>query len=224
MMKVHILKTCRNEALRRNSELVFETIETGFPTAEICVRENRDGLVPHGVWIESLINQESEPFWICDTDIIFHSKVEDWDFGKALFAGRYAPQFFEPWTNATHVSRLHPSLMWLNAPYIISMLKEWPCKHPFFVSVRSNLIQWNWVPSAGKLFFYDTCAGLYHALGGQEFSTAQCQAYSHLFCGTYSDLHPGWEALQAAHEKIISGSVPNLSKLQGQCYDALAIK
>lgn len=232
-MNVHCLASLLVPNRIKNTLLVFRSIRTGFPTAKILVYGNgiKDpegrNLVEitarnvgaqyvnipmhsHGQWIENILANESDPFWVCDTDIVFFDKVEDWFTGSdELFAGRYEPQFWEEWTKTYHVSRLHPSLMWLNPQPLRAAIRSFPGKHEFFSTVQQNLIQWSLVPSLNEytdethLNFYDTCAGLHHALVGTMFTEAQNAAYGHLFCGTYVDLiseqHPN---LGARHDAI----------------------
>lgn len=224
-MKVHILATCLNPEMLGNTLMVFRTLRTGFPKSDITVYGN--GLDPltsacvadcakevwaeyqpipimaHGYWIELLVSGASEPFWICDTDIIFRQPVEHWaERSNELFAGRYEPDFFERWTQSRHVARLHPSLMWFNPRALRAAIRAWPGKHPFFNSVIKNLIQWSFVPFDGKLIFYDTCAGLHHALGGLPFTAEQNECFSHRFAGTYSDLMGISEADLRTHESM----------------------
>jgi hypothetical protein len=221
---VNILVTCRSKERLPAALLVFETLRTGFPTAGVTVFGN--GLAPeferiiynqaqraagtfiplkqamaHGEWIEQLLEWNSSAFWICDTDVVFFDEVENW-FGPwhdTEFAGRYEPGFNCDWTRATHVARLHPSLMFLNAPRLRVSTRAWPHEPPFFNTVERNLFRWQWVPARERalegargdqtrLLFYDTCAGLYHALGGTAFNDAQNEAFEHLYAGTYLDL------------------------------------
>lgn len=229
-MNVFVLATCRNPELIRNTLLVFKTFRVGFPNANLIVYGNglaaqpdllvREATsiaagryipmnrVPHGVWIEGLLGESQEPFWICDTDVVFFEKVEDWFVDSAsLFAGRYEPEYVEPWTRMLHVARLHPSLMWFNAPYLRAAMRGWPGVHEFLTTCEMNLIRWNFVPKRGwdgkcQIAFYDTCAGLHHALGGEPFTDEQNRVFEHLFAGTYSDLLanvvPGLKDVQAA--------------------------
>lgn len=227
-MNVHILATVLNPDRIKSTLLVFRSIRTGFPTANIFVYGN--GIkdrgcanlvkvmasnvgaqyvdVPmhsHGQWIENILYNESSPFWICDTDMVFFDKVEHWfQDSNALFAGRYEPEFWEEWTKTWHVARLHPSLVWFNPQLLRAAIRAWPGKHEFFGSVQTNLIQWSLVPRRGDdLYFYDTLAGLHHALGGQVFTEEQNAAYGHLFCGTYADVlsehHPN---LASKHDAV----------------------
>lgn len=251
-MNVHILATVLVPDRIKNTLLVFKTLRTGFPTANLLVYGNgiqdtesrnlvqavaRDvgaqyvniPMHSHGAWIENILAREYEPFFICDTDIVFFEPVQDWFSGSPeLFAGRYEPEFHEPWTGTRHVSRLHPSLMWLNAGPLRADIRSWPGKHEFFSTVQINLIQWSLVPQAGaEPIFYDTCAGLHHALGGVRFTEEQNAAFGHLFCGTYVDLmkeqHPN---LAARHDAVWDN--PEMAKLlwadQQQWYRENAIR
>lgn len=227
-MNIHILATVLDPSRLQTQLLVFKTIRTGFPTARIYVYGNglkhpvmdrsayalrqcavslggdyqSTPMVSHGEWIENLLSVCIEPFWICDGDVVFFDKVEDW-FARdnnTLFAGRYEPEFWESWTKTAHAARLHPSLMWFNPVSVRSAIRAWPGAPEFFQTVQHNLIQWNMVPHEGVLTFYDTMAGLHHALGGTMFTAEQNAAYEHLFCGTYAhlmkDVHPNLQSKQ----------------------------
>lgn len=212
---VHILVTIRNPALRDAALLVFKTLRVGFPTSDVKVWGN--GLkaqdcammelvcqqvgaqflnvseCTHGAWIESLVMNSPGPIWICDTDIVFFDSVEDKLIEAPLFAGRFEPEFIEPWTKTLHVARLHPSLCWLDAPKLREALWAWPGADSFFCSVKRNFFEWEFVPVRGAdgrcgTHFYDTLAGLHQAFGGTPFDDALNDCYEHLFCGTYSDL------------------------------------
>lgn len=232
-MIVHILATVLEPSRLKTQLLVFKSIRTGFPSATIHVYGNGMGgrrdpnafalahcatalngqyqsieRVSHGEWLEHLLAIGREPFWVADGDLVFLDKVEDWfiDSHDVLFAGRYEPEFWEGWTKTIHVARLHPSLMWFNPAPLRAAIRAWPGQPEFFQTVQHNLIQWNVVPEAGKpLKFYDTCAGLHHALGGKWFTDEQNACYEHLFCGTYAHL--------------MGGVHPNLPSKQDQICD-----
>jgi hypothetical protein len=96
--RVHILATCRNPELLPATLLVFKSIRVGFPTAEIHVvynnlslehegilnGENRNyhaetilpltSTIIHHEWITLLLEHETEPFFICDTDMVFWNR------------------------------------------------------------------------------------------------------------------------------------------------------
>lgn len=231
-MNVFVLSTILNHDLIENTLLVFKTLRVGFPTAIIKVfgngldevagalveeaalkvgaKFNNFPSVAHGAWIESLIYHENSPFWICDTDITFHQKVEHWfETSDELFAGRYEPEFYEPWTQSQHVARLHPSLMWFNPRMLRAAIRAWPGGNiQMLETVQKNLIQWSWIPVRGSLFFYDTCAGLHHAFGGKAFDKEQNDCFSHKFAGTYSNLIGASEEQLKMHEEICKASTP----------------
>lgn len=228
--RVHILATCLNDSLLKNTLLVFDSLRIGFPIVEIAVYGNGlpasvDGtvrvhahkagaefvtlptMIPHGTWIESLIAEETHPFWICDTDIEFYRPVESWfKNSTALFAGRYEPEFFERWTQSVHMARLHPSLMWFNPVLLRAAMRSWPGKHTFFSAVEKVMVRFAFVPAGGRLMFFDTCAGLHHALGGLPFTKEQNECFTHQFAGTYRDLLGVPESELRAHEKACKES------------------
>lgn len=155
----------------------------------------------HGVWMEDLLKSRGTAFWICDTDVVFFDEVENWfePHDNILFAGRYEPAFNCEWTKAKHMARLHPSLMWLNPGLLGPAMRAWPKQPPFFNTTGREFLKWHWVSEREhamvgeredqvKLKFYDTAAGLYHALGGTAFSDQQNEAFEHLYCGSYLDL------------------------------------
>lgn len=225
MSRVHVLVTVLNRDLFEASWLVFKTLRIGFPTAEVviyghgldqeCERAISEAtarmgfrFVPipmdsHGAWIERLLARETGPFWICDTDMIFLRPVEHWFLGsQELFAGRLEPEFFEQWTQSVHMERLHPSLIWFNPAPLRAAMRGWPGTQEFFRTVNLPLIQWSCVPRRGQPpLFYDTTAGLWHALEGKAFTEEQNEAFEHLFCGTYSDQNIAVD-LRPTHEAV----------------------
>lgn len=155
----------------------------------------------HGEWIELLMQTMTRDFWICDSDVVFFDEVENWfeRWDEVLFAGRYEPSFNCAWTQAEHQARLHPSLMWMNPGRLNSAVRAWPRRHPFFNTVERNLYRWHWVPHRDRVLegdrgdvvrmkLYDTCSGLFHALGGTAFTEKQNATFGHLYSSTYLDL------------------------------------
>lgn len=220
--KVHILATCRNPELLPATLMVFKTIRVGFSTAEVTVWWNGDmdvtcktrsqvyaaaagalgglhwwdGRTIHHEWILRLLDTETEPFYICDTDVVFWESVEGWNHGDAPIAGRYTPQFFDHFTKCVTRPRLHTCLMYFN-PGIIRQLAE---KYLTQFSdtqfqPRPNLIYPMFHPvrqgSDIRNYFYDTTSMLFHAIGGRLFDERQNLAFDHLQYGTFSDLVAG---------------------------------
>lgn len=213
-MKVHVLVTVRKPELLRGSTLVFDSIRTGFPRAEVIAHLNGAkaerkavnrafdsaavdevlelGRVVHHDWIEQLLIDAREPFWICDTDVLFWQQVDGWRFNGPM-AGRYVPQWNDPYSRCIQRGRLHTSLMWLHPARIKGAVAEYnegfpqtPFGHermmvrPFQYAQRTR-------DGRRQDFFCDTMGGLYHAIGGDWFSEEQLDAYDHLNCGTWVD-------------------------------------
>lgn len=208
--KVHILATCRNADIIRGTTLVFDTIRTGFPNAEIRVYENalpRFAQKPvrkacdkagcmvveskptiHHEWIESLLATENEPFYICDTDVVFWKSFEGFTWPTAL-AGRFVPQFYDEFTNCITRARLHGSLLYIDPAMVKAGVSTWLSQFPKTdFNPPANLIHPLVIPSGSESYFHDTCCLLYQAIGGSEFNEAHLDCYDHLNCGTISDL------------------------------------
>lgn len=208
--KVHILATCRNLDLLPYTLLVFDSIRIGFPTAEIVVTGN--GLVGealgavigscaatncsfsneqatiHHKWIERLAETETEPFVICDTDVIFFRSVEDWKFDTAL-AGFRIPEFVDEFTGAITRSRLHTSLMFISPKLAKSEVEKIDSTiNPTPFNPPANLIYPLCLPLNGRMYFHDTMSLMYHAIGGTEFDAHQKDAIFHFNFGTLSDM------------------------------------
>lgn len=206
--KVFIVTWCREAELLYGSLLIFKTLRTGFPTAEVVVIENASppelrgpiydaaeaaGCVvqqleqekPHWAIVEEVATAHEGPTVILDSDLVFWTKVEDWTFGDALMAGRYLPEFADPFSDTLTFSRLHSSHLWFPRPE----------------ALREKLAYWRkWRPQAGSLFKphmappgwwrWDTASALFHALGedAHRFTEAELDAYDHLFCGSHLPL------------------------------------
>lgn len=210
-MKVFILLTCRKQELLPYTTLVFKTVRTGFPTAEIILRSNglpdyamgaleklakdadcqwEDDRSPtiHHRWIEALVDRDTEAFWICDSDIIFYEAVEDWKFDTAL-AGWRIPEFQDEFSGSITRARLHGSLLYMDPDKVNAQWAEKTkaCPEtPFtpLVNPFNPIVQ----PINGRLYFHDTCSVLYHAIGGTEFTDRQKEAFFHFNFGTIPDL------------------------------------
>lgn len=230
---VHILCTVRHPALLEAALLVFRTLRTGFPENPVMVWGNAlapDDLAAvgtftqtvggtflrnlpatsHDAWIEQLVNSQTEPFWICDTDMVFFAAVPSPE--PCLFAGRHEPEFDEEWTGTLHVERLHTCLMYLNPVALRCAIRAWQARipSPWRDSAQFPLIRQQFIPQRLSLnskpttLFYDTCAGLYQALGGTPFTAEQDATFEHLHCGTYADVvdAPSLAGLRRMHRSI----------------------
>jgi hypothetical protein len=209
-LPVHILVTCRKPELAPFSELVFKTLRIGFPTSDIKVYFNRRTTLDifpdlkelvgplelwtssvdtiHHEWIKGLIESETEPFWICDTDIIFYDSFEDFRTDEAL-AGFRTPEWQDDFAGAITRSRLHPSLMYINPTLVKQKLAAFRSvcpDSPFtpFCNPTDPLC----LPLNGRMYFHDTMSLMYHAIGGHEFSDVEKDKYFHFFFGSIPDL------------------------------------
>lgn len=208
-MTVHLLATCRKSELLPFTELVFKTLRIGFPSLRVKVylnnvaSEHKEPLLywidkvkatwtevntTHHEWISQLLKEETEPFWICDTDVIFYDRVEHFTTDKALLGYRI-PEWFDTCCGAMTRARLHTSLMLMNPGTIIAQLEEYKTKifHPI-CNPHTNFINPCAIPFKNKAYFYDTCGLLYHAIGGQSFTDEQKETYFHFNFGTNPDL------------------------------------
>lgn len=219
-MRVHLLATVRRAELLSAALLVFRTIRVGFPTADICVWGN--GLLVnhaaaleksagdvggtftnlprtvHDRWLEHIVLHEDEPLWICDTDVVFWDKVEDW-FATTVadplkycsLSGRLEPSYFEQWTFSMSVERLHTCLMYVNPRNLrleIGRVVDSVPK-PFGATAHHALIRQHFIPRRGAMpMFYDTTAGLWQAGIGMPFNDRMNEAFDHLHGGTFVDL------------------------------------
>jgi len=230
-IKVHLLVTALNGRLNEASVLVFRTLRIGFPTLPVTVwgnRLNRDAEekvfalaaqsgacwlpmaqeLGHDQWIAKLILESPSPFWLCDGDMIFRDNVEG--FARGFLAGRYEPAFHEPWSGTQKVARLHRSLLYVDAPALRGLFREWMGKwHPkgFPFLPETEFVKQHYVPCGAGLspLFYDTMAGAFQAFGGESFTQVENSAFTHLHCGSYvhrmGDAIPG---LAKAHDDVIS--------------------
>lgn len=209
-MKVRILATARKEELLSYTLLVFKSLRVGFPTAEVivtgnalpgwalafveascekagCRFENGPETIHHD-WISRLLIEESEPFVLSDTDIIYYQKVEDWAFETAL-AGFRVPEFFDEFTNAITRSRLHTSLLYIDPVKVREQVNAYESQFPVTpFNPLMNLIAPVCLPFNGRGMFHDTCSLLFHAIGGTPFTDQQKESYAHLNFGTLEDL------------------------------------
>lgn len=212
--KILILCTCRNEELFGATTLVFDTVRIGFPTAEIIVFDNANSelhrseirehvkvakgkfvhlpeRLPHAPWIEAMVqaaldDPESEPFWICDTDVIFWDNVEQLEFPNEPLAGRYVPDFYDKFTRCMTQKRLHTSLLYVNPKVLRERLEHFTSRFPKTeFNPMANLYGPLHIPPS---IFYDACSMLYLAVGGHSFLEGELNRYDHLQCGTISDL------------------------------------
>lgn len=201
-MTVFILTYCEHPALAYGALMVFKTLRLGFPTAEVVVIDNgshpdvlpliekeafgagcafmptsRQHFLSFYRW--ALFEQtKTNSIVLLDPDVVFWNSVEDWKF-DGLMAGRLIPDLYN--YGVISLSRLHPSHLWV--PNVEKLRKA-------LGNTNANgfdpLHQFS-APINGKMYFWDTGAGLYQALASQceSFSDAQLDCYDHLFYGSH---------------------------------------
>lgn len=209
---LHILATVRKPELLDAALLVFKTLRTGFPDAPVrvwgnalparimtavvreCARigaqfDNLPATV-HDAWIESLVEESQQPFWICDTDVVFFDRVPAPPPGTAL-SGRFESACMEDWTQSLHAERLHTALLYFNPSLVRTAMRAYRAQvpAPWGESANFPFIRQHFIPTRGSgILCYDTCAGLWQAGIGTPFTEEQNDAYEHLHCATYADL------------------------------------
>jgi hypothetical protein len=72
--------------------------------------------------------------------------------------------------------------------------------------VRQHFVALRRSAEETETLFYDTMAGVWHAVGGRSFTAAEDGLFSHLHCGTYVDLMRGQngpgDGLAKLHELV----------------------
>lgn len=203
-MNVFLLCTVRKPELLPAATFVFDSIRVGFPTAQIVAFLNQahpihptarkallqsagmvgavtmDMTTNHWDWIRSLVMSQNDPFVLCDTDVVLWDKVEDWTFEEPL-AGRLMPMFKEEFTKSIYMPRVHTSLLFVNPERVREKIDAYYNTIPdSWFTPKPDLFATQFVPTPQGNLFYDTCALLYAAIGGQAFTEEQMDCYDHL--------------------------------------------
>lgn len=216
-----------------NPLLHVDEIEAAAKKAE-CETIRLPTWETYHAWIKRLLATMATPFVVCDTDIVFWDEVEHWKFDEPL-AGRYVPAFFDRFTGRNTHDRIHTSLMFLDPVGIyqrVAALNDAPPSKrleylmPPPLEVIDPLRHSIRDPITGQVqhWFHDTCSLLYHAIGGGLFMAEQLDCYSHLNCGTYSDIandHVG-TGLRAKHEAVFKN--PELLRGAWRHQDAFYVR
>lgn len=216
MTKVHILATCRKSELLRATTLVFDTIRTGFPTAKIEVDWNGSDSSreisqtcqaattaratftvfdrrTHHEWVAQLIREEQEPFWICDTDVVFWYNMEKFCFDGTPLAGRYVPQFKCNFANAITKPRFHTCLLYIDPKIVKKVVGTFgELSQDVYCLPRptiEDLVFPRYIPDIkGMRYFYDTTSLLFQCVSGVPFNKDELNSFDHLNSATLSDL------------------------------------
>lgn len=217
MTKVHILATVRKEELLSATTLVFKTLRVGFPTAEITVKLNgwtgaerwqnvmracndarvdhtrESEPITHHEWVARLIQEENEPFFVLDTDVIFWDNFERFSFEGAPLAGRYIPQFKCKFANAITKPRFHTCLLYIDPKIVKKVVGTFGELSPDVYCLPrptiEDLVFPRYIPDIrGMRYFYDTASLLFQCVSGVPFNKDELNSFEHLNSATLSDL------------------------------------
>jgi hypothetical protein len=211
MLHVYILTFCRKADLLHGSTMIFKSLRTGFPTAEITVVDNNSlpdvqqtigtlatqtgceyqqldahtAISPPSFLRQTIEHASADAIVFLDPDVVFWEAVESWRFA-GLLAGRLIPKFFDPYTGCITMPRLHPSFLWVpDVEALRTRLAEIKHTrmdfHPFLPYMFASGPDW---------YRFDTAAALYAAAPAEmvAFGARELNAYDHLFCGSHVDL------------------------------------
>lgn len=205
---VYILTYCQQIENFYGTELVFKTLRTGFPTANVHVFDNAslpsvrhlirrhakecgasfiqiDPMIMHDEFIrKTLINQRNGSAVFVDPDVCFWESVEDWNF-NALIAGRLFPKVCCAYRGGITVQpRLHTSFLQIDD--VAALVKK-------IGDIKSQYFEFK--PFSPTMFCldgvwhrFDTAAVLYSALGQDEtyaFGEKELNCFDHIFSGTH---------------------------------------
>ena len=214
MINVFILTFCRNLDLFYGTELIFKTLRTGFPNANIRVVDNAsipemvpeieslakscscsfqqisgNGLQHHEFILNTLSDMASgesanEPLVFLDPDICLWKCCENMEF-PGLMAGKLTPRFFLETTQTITMPRLHTSFLWIPSPEKL-IKRIWKLRAARFDF--EPFLSYSFVMNS-KWYRFDTGASLYAAIPHKAsyFSEEHLDYYDHIFCGSHLD-------------------------------------
>lgn len=202
---VYIISRCTNPANKLAAELTLESVRVGFPSFEVHLAllgedhylgtKMLKGIemdffeefsYNHEV-IEWIVENEQGPIIFLDSDLIFWKSCESFLMpGDCDFRGRLIPTHYDNFTNSITISRLHSSFLWIRdcgeLRENIKLAFKDTCRfspynvfHPFYFKHK------------GSNVFYDTCAGLFHAVNSRSFTEEELDHFDHLMAGSFVD-------------------------------------
>ena len=226
-MKTQILSRCMTEDGVDAATLVFRTLHVGFPGVPVDytfaaatdaladavvarippeVTFRRVPKADHPGWIENLVHTEQEPFFICDTDMVFHSAFPVEEVAQFTLAGEHVPYFTDPYTGCLTASRLHTCLLYFDPVRVrIAISRFMACIRRTHLAPVANLFQPLVLPTDPFLpaRFDDCCSLLHRAIGGDRFSVDALATFDHLHAGTWVDeLETALPGLKAFHAEV----------------------
>lgn len=190
--------------------LVLDTIRVGFPTAKLWVAANRnvcDSVITkckkldafmsftncrtHHDFIQDWVHGPSDPLFIIDPDIIFWESMEDLtSIRTGFFRGVFTPEHLTDYGEFHTVSRFHSSFLYFPDPCAVARaIKEvFPPSQVNPSCVPFNPFAPQTVFQNGRPLFFDTCANLFHAIGGEELRADYSSRFTHIGHGSSLEL------------------------------------
>jgi hypothetical protein len=215
---VFILTYCRNPELFYGTSLVFRTLRTGFPTAEISIVDNAslpalrleverlakaagcqfrtidEPGVPHHEFIDRTLHEVAarpgpeRTVVFVDPDVCLWRDCESLAF-DGLAAGMLLEAHHDTVMQCLTMPRLHTSFLWFPEPRrLLAEIERVRRAHFDFHPFLSSSVK------LGDVWLrYDTGAGLYAALPThcQAFGEPHMDYYDHLYAGSHFDLWRG---------------------------------
>jgi hypothetical protein len=238
---VYVLTWCRRDESLWGNTLVFESIRTGFPNAEIVVYDNAseekyrepirdkvrdvggefrtiDDEIAHGDFLrQRIMDCEANQVCFVDPDVVFWDEIQPLPH-RAFIGGRRLPAFADPYSKTLTWERLHTSMLQLAN---LAEVREW-IEHIEYEMFEFDAIQPRMYFRQGVWERYDTTASLYHCLLHSkpdvvfEFGDAELDRYDHLFCGTHLwDIAAESSELAALLQQVHEAAKSDLSSIKG---------
>ena len=217
-IQVHILTYCRRIDQFYGTELVFRTLRTGFPHAEVHVVDNAsvpearaavarlarehdcrfeqlpDPAVPHHAFLRDTLCRagtgpaQSSPLVFLDPDVCLWESCEDFRF-DGLIAGMLVDAHDDGILGCIAAPRLHSSFLWIQHPgRLLEEVQRLQRRYLDFEPFLPYSVR-----VAGSWIRFDTGASLFAALGVRVslFGEEHLRRYDHIYCGSHYDLFEG---------------------------------
>lgn len=210
-MKTFILCNSKTLAGVPAATLVFKTLRVGFPTNDIRIGitnttspaaqdeiskivgeiDNLNnpiiqiGFWSHWDWIGYLITTEHEPFWICDTDVVFWKSMEDYKIpvGTSI-VGEFITRHLDVYTNTIMQGKLHTAVMYIDPEVVkTEMINMFPICGAVNMAcdyIKPSVVWLNNIP-----YYYDTLAMFFHRSKRAHFLNSARNYFTHLNAGTW---------------------------------------
>lgn len=251
---LEMLVTVRRTELLDAATLTLQTVRTGFPKGRLVVfgndldaytadiverRASQAGgefhnltRQRHDLWLLwRLESSTADELVILDGDLVFHRTMacSDTSLSRDLvLTGPHEPLHRNPITGAWHQPRIHTCFWWCRPTALRRRLSDYraalprvPWPMPWHPTAQA------WIPGDPPAF-HDTGAQLCRVVGARAFDAGALTAFTHLHCGTWSDVAaahlPDLPALHAAAAagRLTETDYAGIRRQQAQWYAAHA--